>query len=250
MTRRLVLVDGSVDVGGNKGAAAGVSAGSGMEEAPTGWDGMRGEDPAGKSGEAWGAYGLTISGAGLETYVDATVQMAMGIPWQAYRVHRPPAGKAGSVLGAGGVRGDVTNDGVVNIEDALVVATYGIDPTIVAPNGGDLSLGDVNGDGRINITDALMIATYGVNPSNSALPAGLRQSTGPVAGDTLMVELLDGVPMEFVRVPAGAFPMGTSAMEQQALEELGVLSMSREACDHVKERLGCLELRATWRPAA
>ena len=71
--------------------------------------------------------------------------------------------------------GDVNGDGRVSIVDALVIATYGVDASIAAPNGGDIALGDVNGDGQINIVDALMVATYGVDPTNADLPTGIGE---------------------------------------------------------------------------
>ena len=43
------------------------------------------------------------------------------------------------------------------------------------PNGGDIALGDVNGDGVLNVTDAWLIATYAYNPSAAELPAGIGE---------------------------------------------------------------------------
>ena len=50
---------------------------------------------------------------------------------------------------------------------------YSLDPSIAIPNDGDISLGDVNRDGLIDITDAYLIATYSVNPTDPSLPAGI-----------------------------------------------------------------------------
>ena len=71
------------------------------------------------------------------------------------------------------ILGDVNADGLSNISDALIVATYGLDTTIVIPNQGDILLGDVNGDRLVNVSDALIIATFGVNPNHSGLPQGI-----------------------------------------------------------------------------
>lgn len=93
------------------------------------------------------------------------------------------------------ILGDVNNDGRVNISDALIVATYGIDQSITIPNNGDIALGDVNGDGRMNISDALIIATYGIAPSNPSLPAGIGQLIGVV------------ISQDAVRVGSGGSPL-------------------------------------------
>ena len=53
------------------------------------------------------------------------------------------------------------------------MGSYSLDPSIVIPNNGDISLGDVNRDGRIDITDASLIATYSSNPTDPSLPTGI-----------------------------------------------------------------------------
>jgi len=55
--------------------------------------------------------------------------------------------------------GDVNEDGVVNIIDALMIAQYYVG---LNPPGFNDTLADVNGDGSINIVDALMVAQYDV----------------------------------------------------------------------------------------
>jgi hypothetical protein len=56
-------------------------------------------------------------------------------------------------------KGDVNEDGVVNIIDALMIAQYyvGLDPP-----GFNSTLADVNSDGVVNIVDALIVAQYDV----------------------------------------------------------------------------------------
>ena len=56
-------------------------------------------------------------------------------------------------------KGDVNEDGVINIVDALMIAQYyvGLDPS-----GFNSAYADVNSDGSINIVDALMVAQYDV----------------------------------------------------------------------------------------
>ena len=78
---------------------------------------------------------------------------------------------------AGGILGDVTNDGQVDAFDALYVALYSEDSSITLPNNGDISLGDVNGDGTVDLADALLLAAYSVNPLDPSLPAGIGQAT-------------------------------------------------------------------------
>ena len=152
-TRRMTLVDG---------AAASTSPGGGVGSMV----GMQG------AGEA--VYGLTVSGVGVETYVDADFRVGAG------SVEVVVAAATGSGKAAQGVLlGDVSNDGRVNISDALIVATYSVNAGIVVPNNGDIELGDVNGDGRVNISDALIIATYSIDPTNPALPVGIGE---PVEG--------------------------------------------------------------------
>ena len=157
-TRRMVLVDGSAGASGASGAVV-------VEEqvdAPV--------------------YGLTVSGAGLAMYVDAAFVMGDGSVEVVVEASTGSGGVAAAGRGKaaqGGVLGDVNADGWVNIVDALIVATYSVNPGIAVPNGGDIALGDVNADGQVNIVDALLIATYSVDPGNAGLPAGIGQ---PVAG--------------------------------------------------------------------
>lgn len=54
-------------------------------------------------------------------------------------------------------KGDVNEDGVVNIIDALMIAQYDVG---LNPSGFNSTLADVNSDGQINIVDALMVAQY------------------------------------------------------------------------------------------
>ncbi|MFA6109846.1 MAG: SUMF1/EgtB/PvdO family nonheme iron enzyme [Candidatus Latescibacterota bacterium] len=98
----------------------------------------------------------------------------------AFAVERAPGQPlARAAQASSRILGDVNNDGRVNISDALIVATYGIDRAITIPNSGDIALGDVNRDGRVNISDALIIASYGIDRSNPSLPTGIGQAVGP-----------------------------------------------------------------------
>ena len=65
--------------------------------------------------------------------------------------------------------------------DALLVALYSRDPSIVMPNNGDISLGDVDADGQVDLTDAWLIAVYLNDPSDPSLPAGIGEPVGPAA---------------------------------------------------------------------
>ena len=65
-----------------------------------------------------------------------------------------------------GMLGDVNTDGRVDMDDGLLVATYSVDPAVLLPHHGLMTLGDVNCDGRVELGDAALLATYVVNPSD------------------------------------------------------------------------------------
>ncbi|MDE2811377.1 MAG: T9SS type A sorting domain-containing protein, partial [Gemmatimonadota bacterium] len=158
-------------------------------------DGQAGIPAAGAAGpllaSAWervevdaGVYGLTVAGAGLVAYVDPAFWVGVdevGIVVEEY------SGIPRMKLVAGGILGDVNNDGQVDEFDVLYVALYSKDPSITLPNNGDISLGDVNGDGTVDLADALVLALYKVNPSDPTLPPGIGQPVdggGDDHGDT------------------------------------------------------------------
>ena len=128
-----------------------------------------------------------------------------------------PAAKAAS---SDGILGDVDNTGRVGFFDALLVALYSLDPTVVMPNNGDISLGDVNADGRVGLADAWLIAAYLNDPSDPSLPAGIGEPVGPAASlspDPSTVTFADdgawhrftveaGEPVTVVANPAGTTP--------------------------------------------
>ena len=89
-----------------------------------------------------------------------------------------PTAKA---VSSGGILGDVDNTGSVDFFDALLVALYSQDSSIVMPNNGDISLGDVDADGQVDLADAWLIATYLNDPSDPSLPAGIGEPVGPAA---------------------------------------------------------------------
>ncbi len=80
-----------------------------------------------------------------------------------------------------GLVGDVDGNGHVSIRDALIVAAYVLDATVLLPSGADISRGDANGDGRVSLRDALIIATYVVNPDNENLPPFIAARPVPLA---------------------------------------------------------------------
>jgi formylglycine-generating enzyme required for sulfatase activity len=120
------------------------------------------------------SFGLVVAGEGLETTVYPEIaldghdhHLEIEVAGVAEGISRKPAAGGTSLVG------DVNDDGVVNVVDALIIATFEINPDIVLPLGGHIAVGDVNGDGAVNIVDALMVATYGVDPGNPSLPAAL-----------------------------------------------------------------------------
>ena len=77
--------------------------------------------------------------------------------------------------------GDVDNSTVINIVDALLLATYQVDNenSIVLENlNYILERGDVNESSTIDIVDALICATYSVYPDNPFIPLMMGQPIG------------------------------------------------------------------------
>ena len=204
-TRRMTLVDG-----------AAASSGGGVVGSMVG---MQGADE--------GVYGLTVSGVGVETYVDAGFVVGSG---PVDLVVEAAAAAGSGKAAAGGVLGDVSNDGRVNISDALIVATYSVNAAIVVPNNGDIQLGDVNGDGRVNISDALIIATYSIDPTNPALPAGIGEPVEAelvALGDLIeAIEPLEAMPGTLVEL-TGAFE--ADAEYEVRFDTVAVVGYVREA---------------------
>ncbi|MYF92247.1 MAG: hypothetical protein F4184_09140, partial [Gemmatimonadetes bacterium] len=117
------------------------------------------------------SYGLPVAGEGLVAQVNPNVRVGVDevdIVVEEY-------GSARMKRAAGGVLGDVDGNGQVDIADALFVAMYSLDPSIVLPNNGDISRGDVNGDGLVDVADAVLLLRYLSNPSDPALPPGIGQ---------------------------------------------------------------------------
>ena len=77
--------------------------------------------------------------------------------------------------------GDVNNDGVADIIDALLVAQFyvGLDPQPF-----DQSMADVNGDGSIDIIDGLLIAQYYVGLIPELTGCGPTDEPTPTPGPT------------------------------------------------------------------
>ena len=164
VSRRMVLVDGQAGIPAVGTAAQG-----------TVWSAVEG------SVEADGpVYGLTVSGQGLVPYVNPAFRVGIDEADIVLEEHGDiPLMK----LAAGGILGDVNNDGQVDLFDALYVLLYNEDSYIALPNHVDISLGDVNGDGTVDLVDALILIQYSEDPSNPALPPGIGE--GDDHGDTL-----------------------------------------------------------------
>ena len=154
-TRRMVLVDGPA--GGPVSVAGPVSAAA---------------DVATDAAE----YGLTVSGVGLATYVDAAFVVGDG-PVDVVVEASTGSASVGSAgrgkAAAGGILGDVDGDGRVDVADALVVAAYSVNATGLVPQGGD-----VDGDGEVNGEDARLLALYSVDPGHPGLPVGIGLPVG------------------------------------------------------------------------
>ena len=153
---RMVLVDGQAGIPAVGTAAQG-----------TVWSAVEG------SVEVDGpVYGLTVSGQGLVPYVDPAFRVGID---EADIVIEEFGGIPLMKRAAGGILGDVNNDGQVDLFDALYVMLYSEAPSIALPNHVDISLGDVNGDGTVDFADALILIQYSEDPSNPALPPGIGE---------------------------------------------------------------------------
>ena len=159
LSRRMVLIDGQ----------AGSPAASATGPMPTSASAHSQADAR--------VYGLTVSGAGVVAYVDPAFHIAADsgpVKLVVETLDSGPRAKAMAV----GILGDVDNNERVDFFDALLVALYSGDASIVLPNNGDISLGDVNADGQVDLTDAYIIAAYLNDPSDPSLPAGIGQAVG------------------------------------------------------------------------
>ena len=165
ITRRMLLIDGQAGIS---------SAGSG------GPGGVGGPAAGGGGGETAPVYGLTVSGPGLVPYVDPAFRVEAGMAPVEVVVQAPDSAPSAKVASSG-ILGDVDNTGHVDFFDALLVALYSQDASIVMPNSGDISLGDVNADGQVDLSDAWLIAAYLNDPSDPSLPAGIGEAVGPAA---------------------------------------------------------------------
>ena len=198
LTRSMLLIDGAGSpVPGSSGAAA-----VAVEETA---------EPVGK-------YGLTVSGPGLVTYVDPAFPVEAGMA--PLDVVVEASGSASRKNVSEGLLGDVDHTGVVDFSDALLVALYSWDPSIVLPGHVALWLGDVNLDGQVDGRDAALLVAWLYDPSDPSLPEGIGEPALPPAGlapDPATVSLAaDGVwhrftveavePVHVVVNPEGTLP--------------------------------------------
>ena len=161
LTRRMVLIDGQAGMAAN---VLPVSVGETLDST-----GGVTSEPAERT------YGIVVSGAGVVPYVDAAFKVRAGMAPMEFvveSVENLPRGKALAC----GILGDVNNDGQVDLADALLVVVFNLDPSITAPNNGNIGLGDVTDDGTVNLADLLAIMTYVINPLDASLPTGIGQA--------------------------------------------------------------------------
>ena len=118
-------------------------------------------------------YGVTIYGAGMETFAHPGITVDGSGAHLSFAVEQAGAKPSAKVAATRPLRGDVNNDGRVTVTDALVVATYLLDASLRVPAGGEIDMGDVDRDARLTITDALIIASYALDPSLPSLPSGI-----------------------------------------------------------------------------
>ena len=171
VTRRMVLIDGQAGVPSAGGGGLGAVVAAAAEPVPV--------------------YGMVVSGRGFVPYVDPAFRVEAGgssVDLVVETLDSVPRAKAM----AAGILGDVDNDGRVDFFDALLVALYSEDASMVMPNNGDLSLGDVNADGRVDLADAWFIAAYLNDPSDPTLPSGIGEPVGAVGFAPLDEQTFNG----------------------------------------------------------
>ena len=146
------------------------------------------------AGEAAPVYGLTVSGPGLVSYVNPAFRVAAdrgSVDLVVETLDSIPRAKGAAT----GILGDVDNNAQVDLFDALLVALYSGDASLVLPNHGAISLGDVNADGQVDRADAGLISAYGNDPSDPTLPAGLGKrvssATASLSPDPSTVSFAD-----------------------------------------------------------
>ena len=125
-----------------------------------------------------GVYGLTVAGEGLVAYVNPAFRVGVD---EVDIVVEEHSGRARMKLAAGGILGDVDNNGQVDASDVLYVLLYIDDNSIVLPNNGDISLGDLNKDSTVDFADAVLLVRYLADPSDPVLPEGIGE---PVVATT------------------------------------------------------------------
>ena len=144
-TRRMLLIDGQAGIPSSEASSGGIP--------EKGREGVEAAAPV---------LGLTVSGTGLVTHVNPAFRVEAGGGPVDLVVEK--AGHPRGKVAASGVPGDVDNNGRVDVVDALLVALYILDSSLILPNNGDISRGDVNSDGRIDATDLWLILTNHVLP--------------------------------------------------------------------------------------
>ena len=165
LTHRMVLIDGQ----------------AGLLSLPSGHGALPAAgEPVMETGAS--ILGLTVSGPGLVHYVDPAFRLEAGREPVDLVVEEQSA--AHGKVAAGGLLGDVDNNGHVGIVDALLVMVFALDldqPSVPLPNNGDITLGDVNRDGMVDISDALLVLAWLADPLDPSLPPGIGEPAVTVA---------------------------------------------------------------------
>ena len=158
-TGRMVLVDGQAGV-------------------PMSGAGVESLSAAESLNEAYGTYGLVVSGPGMVAHVDAEFGVEAGMGPVDIAVEARRDGRMQET--PSGMLGDVDNNGQVDIADGLLVAAYSVNPATALPNNGD-----VNGDNQTDITDAWLLATYKGDLAALGL-SGRGKAVGTLSSDVFI----------------------------------------------------------------
>ena len=230
LTRRMVLLDGQAGR-----AAASVPLPMEPSSAPA----------------AERVYGLAVTGAGLVTYVDASFGVRAGMAAVEVVVDAVAGLPRGKAL-TGGVLGDVNGDGLVTLDDALLVTTYVVNGSVELPPNGDISLGDVNGDGLVTLDDAQLLTAYVANPADPSLPAGIGQAVSGSGGDWVagaIRNLTDNWGFDYVsHLVPGWPPYCLLLLPLRQLGAIYVMGSDGSNLRNLNDRLAIGTLRLTWSP--